>query len=34
MDLEQKAFERLRLGEQMSKQYYNKPVVYAERKTE
>lgn len=27
MDLEQKAFERLRLGEQMSKQYYNKPLI-------
>ena len=27
MDLEQKSFERLRLGEQMSKQYYNKPLI-------
>lgn len=27
MDLEQKAFERLRLGELMSKQYYNKPLI-------
>lgn len=27
MDLEQKAFERLRLGEQMSKRYYNEPLI-------
>ena len=27
MNLEQKSFERLRLGEQMSKQYYNKPLI-------
>lgn len=27
MNLEQKAFERLRLGEEMSKQYYDKPLI-------
>ena len=27
MDLEQKAFERLRMGEQMSRQYYGKPLL-------
>lgn len=27
MDKEQKAFERLRLGAEMSKQYYNAPLI-------
>lgn len=27
MDKEQKAFERLRLGAEMSKQYYGKPLI-------